>query len=92
VKVAVGVVSHRDLIADAPEEVAEEIRAALRYVPAEKLIISSDCGFGREGCKRPIAFYKAAGIAQGTNIVRRELGIPESRVPIAEAPQERVTA
>jgi 5-methyltetrahydropteroyltriglutamate--homocysteine methyltransferase len=86
------VVSHRDLIADSAESVAEEIRSALEYVPAEKLIVTSDCGFGREGCKRPIAFYKAAGIAQGANIVRRELGAPESRVPVAEPVAERATA
>ena len=92
VKIALGVVSHRDLIADSAESVAEEIRSALAYVPAEKLIVTSDCGFGREGCKRPIAFYKAAGIAQGANIVRRELGAPESRVPVAEPVAERATA
>lgn len=90
VKVALGVVSHRDLIADTADEVAGEIRRALEYVAPENLILTSDCGFGREGCKRPVALYKAAGIAQGTNIVRRELGVPESRVPIAEAPGEQL--
>lgn len=84
VKIALGVVSHRDLTADSPDEVAEEIRKALAYVPAEKLILTSDCGFGREGCPRNIALYKAAGIAQGANIVRRELGAQDSRVRIAE--------
>ena len=63
VKVALGVVSHRDLIADTPEEVADEIRKALEYIPPANLILSSDCGFGRKGCKRPVALYKAAGIA-----------------------------
>ncbi|MGI9556943.1 MAG: cobalamin-independent methionine synthase II family protein [Solirubrobacterales bacterium] len=88
VKIALGVVSHRDLIADTPEEVADEIRKGLEYVKPENLILSSDCGFGREGCKRPVALYKAAGIAQGANIVRRELGVPETLVPIAEDPGE----
>ena len=88
VKVAVGVVTHRDLIADTPEEVAAEIRSALKYVAPENLILSSDCGFGREGCKRPVALYKAAAIAQGTNIVRRELGFEETHVPIASAAGE----
>lgn len=85
VKIALGVVSHRDLTADLPEDVAQEIRNALEVIRPENLILTSDCGFGREGCKRPIALYKAAGIAQGANIVRRELGLPESRVPIAES-------
>ena len=55
---------------------AAEIRKALKYIPAEKLIVSSDCGFGRQGCNREIAFYKASAIAQGCNIVRGELGFP----------------
>ena len=37
--------------------------------------MSSDCGFGRQGCNREIAFYKASAIAQGCNIVRKELGL-----------------
>jgi 5-methyltetrahydropteroyltriglutamate--homocysteine methyltransferase len=83
VKVAVGVVSHRDLTADTPDQVAQEIRQALAYVPPEKLIVSSDCGFGREGCPRNIALYKAAGIAQGANIVREELGGAATEIRIA---------
>ena len=48
------------------------------------LIVSSDCGFGRQGCNREIAFYKASAIAQGSNIVRRELGLPVTEVPAAD--------
>src|SRR5213083_314240 len=83
-KIAIGAVSHRALQADRPEDVAGEIRKALKYIPAEQLIVSSDCGFGRQGCNREIAFYKASAIAQGANIVRRELGFAESPVPAAE--------
>lgn len=83
-KVAVGVVSHRTLQADRPEEVADAIRLALKYIPPERLIVSSDCGFGRQGCNREIAFYKTAAIAQGANIVRRELGLPTTYVPAAD--------
>lgn len=82
-KVCVGVVSHRRLQVETPEEVAESIRHALRFVPAERLIISTDCGFGRQGCNREIAFFKSAAIAQGTNLVRRELGLPVTEVPAA---------
>ena len=70
--------------ADRPEDVAQEIRSALKYIPADRLIVSSDCGFGRQGANREIAFYKASSIAQGTNIVRRELGLPETYVPAAD--------
>jgi 5-methyltetrahydropteroyltriglutamate--homocysteine methyltransferase len=80
-KICIGAVSHRTLQADRPGEVAVEIRKALQYIPPEKLIVSSDCGFGRQGCNREIAFYKASAIAQGCNIVRRELGFPVTDVP-----------
>jgi 5-methyltetrahydropteroyltriglutamate--homocysteine methyltransferase len=83
-KVCVGVVSHRTLQADRPEEVAARIRTALKHIAPEQLILSSDCGFGRQGCNREIAFFKAAAIAQGTNIVRRELGLPTTYVPAAD--------
>jgi 5-methyltetrahydropteroyltriglutamate--homocysteine methyltransferase len=46
--------------------------------------VSSDCGFGRQGCNREIAFYKASAIAQGANMVRADLGFPVTRVPAAD--------
>lgn len=82
-KVAVGVVSHRNLQAETPEQVAESIRLALNYIDPYDLILSSDCGFGREGMPRSIAFYKAAALAQGRDIVLRELGLDERHAPIA---------
>jgi 5-methyltetrahydropteroyltriglutamate--homocysteine methyltransferase len=83
-KVCIGVVSHRRLQVERPEEVAATIRRALQYVPAERLVISTDCGFGRQGCNREIAFFKSVAIAQGTNLVRRELGLPVTEVPAAD--------
>ena len=82
-KVCIGVVSHRRLQVEQPEEIAATIRHALKFIPAERLIISTDCGFGRQGCNRDIAFFKTVSIAQGTNIVREELGLPVSSVPAA---------
>jgi 5-methyltetrahydropteroyltriglutamate--homocysteine methyltransferase len=83
-KVCVGTVSHRTLQCDRPEDVAARIRRALQHVAPEQLIVSSDCGFGRQGVNRDIAFFKTTAIAQGTNLVRRELGLPETRVPAAD--------
>jgi 5-methyltetrahydropteroyltriglutamate--homocysteine methyltransferase len=83
-KIALGVVSHRSLQVETPEEVAEDIRYALNYIDPEKLILTSDCGFGRGGSNRLVAFYKATSIAQGANIVKRELGVPETRVRAAD--------
>ena len=54
------------------------------YIPAEQLIVSGDCGFCRQGCNREIAFYKASAIAQGCRLVRRELGLPDTRIPAAD--------
>src|SRR5439155_1018632 len=49
-----------------------------------ELVLSSDCGFGRQGVPRPIAVYKAAALAQGANIVRGELGAPQTGVRAAD--------
>jgi 5-methyltetrahydropteroyltriglutamate--homocysteine methyltransferase len=75
-KIALGVVSHRSLQADTADEVAAEVRKALEYIDPEHLVLTSNCGFGRQGFNRLIAFYKAAAIAQGANRVREELGYP----------------
>jgi 5-methyltetrahydropteroyltriglutamate--homocysteine methyltransferase len=83
-KVSVGVVSHRTLQVETPDEVADLARAALRHIDPENLILSSDCGFGRQGANRLIAYYKAAAIAQGANIIRRELGGEERPVPATD--------
>jgi 5-methyltetrahydropteroyltriglutamate--homocysteine methyltransferase len=80
-KICIGAVSHRMLQADSPEDVAGRIRTALEYINPEDLIVSSDCGFGRQGCNREIAFYKAVAIAQGCNIVREELGLETRDIP-----------
>jgi len=83
-KVALGVVSHRTLQVERPEEVAELIRLALRYVEPERLMLSSDCGFGRQSMSRMHAYYKMVALVRGANIVRRELGLPEAYIPGAD--------
>jgi 5-methyltetrahydropteroyltriglutamate--homocysteine methyltransferase len=45
-------------------------------IPAERLILSSDCGMGREGMSRRHAFYKMVSLVQGVNQVKQELGLP----------------
>jgi 5-methyltetrahydropteroyltriglutamate--homocysteine methyltransferase len=84
-KIAIGVVDHRNLQVETPEQVAALIRKALAFIPAERLIVTSDCGFGREGMSRRIAFYKMVAIVRGTNIVRKELGLPEAVCLAADA-------
>jgi 5-methyltetrahydropteroyltriglutamate--homocysteine methyltransferase len=83
-KIAIGVVSHTNTTVEPPELVAALIRKALEHIPAERLILTSDCGFGREGLSRRIAFYKCVSLVQGVNLVRRELGLDEAPVPAAD--------
>jgi 5-methyltetrahydropteroyltriglutamate--homocysteine methyltransferase len=83
-KIAVGMVSHRQLQADMAPVIAGRIRRALEVIPADKLVLSSDCGFGRQGFNRTVAFYKATGIAQGRNVVLKELGLEPRYVPAAD--------
>ena len=75
-KVAIGVIDHHTLQVEHPEQIAALIREALKHISAERLIISSDCGMGREGMSRRHANYKMVAMVQGTNIVREELGLP----------------
>ena len=84
-KIAIGVVNHTNTVVESPDRVADLIRTALRYIPAERLIVSTDCGFGREGISRRIAFHKCVSLVQGANIVRRELGLPEVSVRAADS-------
>jgi 5-methyltetrahydropteroyltriglutamate--homocysteine methyltransferase len=80
-KIAVGIVNHRTLMVDSADAVAADIRRALEFIDVENLILTTNCGFGRQGFNRLVAFYKASSIAQGANIVRRELGLPETEIP-----------
>jgi 5-methyltetrahydropteroyltriglutamate--homocysteine methyltransferase len=83
-KISIGVIDHHTLQVEQPEQVAAQIRAALKHIPAERLMISTDCGMGREGMSRRHAFYKCVSLALGTNIVRKEIGAKEARVPAAD--------
>jgi 5-methyltetrahydropteroyltriglutamate--homocysteine methyltransferase len=83
-KVVIGVIDHHTLQVEQPEQVAALIREALKHIPAERLIISSDCGMGREGMSRRHANYKMVAMVLGTNIVRKELGLPEAECLAAD--------
>ena len=67
-----------------PEEIAELIRLALKYIEPERLMLSSDCGFGRQSMSRMHAFYKMVALSRGANIVRKELGLPETDIPATD--------
>jgi len=83
-KVVIGVIDHHTLQVERPEQVAALIRESLKHIPAERLVISSDCGMGREGMSRRHAVYKMVAMVLGTNIVRKELGLPEAECLAAD--------
>jgi 5-methyltetrahydropteroyltriglutamate--homocysteine methyltransferase len=83
-KVGIGVIDHHTLQVESPEEVARIVRAALKVIPAERLVLSSDCGMGREGMSRRHAFYKMVALVQGVNVVKKELGLPVTESPAAD--------
>jgi len=83
-KIALGVISHRTLQIERSEEVADLIRLALKHIEPDRLILSSDCGFGRQAMSRMHAFYKMVALVRGTNIVRKELGLDEIYIPATD--------
>ena len=83
-KVGIGVIDHHTLQVEAPTEVAEIVRKALKAIPAERLVLSSDCGMGREGMSRRHAFYKMVSLVQGVNLVKKELGLQLTESPAAD--------
>ena len=83
-KICIGVIDHHSLQVERPEEIADHIRRALKHIPAERLVISSDCGMGREGMSRRHAYYKIVSLVLGTNIVRKELGLPQAECLAAD--------
>jgi len=83
-KIAIGVIDHHVLQVETPNQVATQIRAALKHIPPDRLVISTDCGMGREGMSRRHAFYKMVSLVLGTNMVRKELGLPQAECLAAD--------
>jgi 5-methyltetrahydropteroyltriglutamate--homocysteine methyltransferase len=64
----VGVIDLNDKQVETPEVVAHRIEAALKYVPAERLILAPDCGM--KYLPRETAFGKLKAMVEGANLVR----------------------
>ena len=67
----VGVIDLGSQKIETPQEVASRIRAALRHVPAERLVLAPDCGM--KYLTREAAFGKLKALAEGAAMVRKEL-------------------
>src|SRR5581483_11796404 len=83
-KIAVGVIDHHTLQVESPEEVADLLRKAVKFISPDRLAVTTDCGMGREGMSRRHAYYKTVALVRGTNIVRKEIGAPEAEVLAAD--------
>jgi 5-methyltetrahydropteroyltriglutamate--homocysteine methyltransferase len=70
--VMLGVISLGTNEIETAQTVAERIRAGLKHVPAERLVVAPDCGM--KYLPREAAFGKLQSLVEGAGIVRRELG------------------
>jgi 5-methyltetrahydropteroyltriglutamate--homocysteine methyltransferase len=69
--IILGVLDLGDPAVETPEQVAGRIRAALKHVPAERLIPAPDCGM--KYLPRAAAFGKLQALARGAAIARAEI-------------------
>ena len=70
-QVMVGVLDLADAAVETPETVAGRIEAALKHIPAERLIVAPDCGL--KYLPRPVAYGKMAAMVEGARRVRAGL-------------------
>jgi 5-methyltetrahydropteroyltriglutamate--homocysteine methyltransferase len=69
--VAVGLVDVKNTWVEPAELVAERLRKVLKYVDAERVSVTPDCGFSQTA--RRVALAKAAALVHGAALVRREI-------------------
>ena len=69
--VLVGCIDVASNIVETPEEVAATIRAALAYVPAERLYPCTNCGMAPMAA--PIAYAKLTALAAGAEMARKAM-------------------
>jgi 5-methyltetrahydropteroyltriglutamate--homocysteine methyltransferase len=66
-----GVLDLGDPEIESAETVAERIRAALKFVPPERIVPAPDCGM--KYLPRATAFGKLKALAEGAALVRQRL-------------------
>lgn len=83
-EVAAGVIDVKAFRVEAPEEVADRVRLALKHMPPERLWLVPDCGLWET--PRWVAVAKLRSMVEGARVVRRELGAssPLSTPPAGE--------
>jgi len=71
-QIGIGVIDVKTNEVESSAFVADRIRRAVEIIPAERLIVTPDCGLVR--LPREIAFSKLSAMAEGARLVRKELG------------------
>jgi 5-methyltetrahydropteroyltriglutamate--homocysteine methyltransferase len=69
--VILGVIDLSTTAIESAQTVAERIRAALAFVPPERIVVAPDCGM--KYLPRAVAYGKMCAMTEGAAIVRREL-------------------
>ena len=69
-KIMVGCIDLSDMEIEMPEEVANWLRRALKYVQPENVIVAPDCGM--KYLPRDVAFGKMRAMVEGAKLLRQE--------------------
>lgn len=70
---AVGIIDVKSYYVETPEDVANRIRACLKFAPADRLSFAPDCGLSQTA--RWAAKQKLKSMVAGAKLVRKELGL-----------------
>ena len=70
-ELAVGLIDVKNTWVEPPELVAQRLRQTLKYIDAERVHVTPDCGFSQTA--RFIACRKLANMVEGVRLVRSEL-------------------
>lgn len=71
--VAVGIIDVKSYYIEMPDDVADRVRACLRFASADRLSFAPDCGLSQTA--RWAARQKLGNMVEGVRLVRRELGL-----------------
>ncbi|HZD20403.1 MAG TPA: uroporphyrinogen decarboxylase family protein, partial [Burkholderiales bacterium] len=69
-KIMVGCIDLSDMKVEAPHQVAERLRRALKYVKPQDVIVAPDCGM--KYLPRDVAYGKMQAMVEGAKLLREE--------------------
>jgi 5-methyltetrahydropteroyltriglutamate--homocysteine methyltransferase len=69
--IAAGVIDVKSFYLETPEDVAERLKRCLKFVPADRLTVTADCGFS--ALPRYLARDKMRAMVAGARLARQRL-------------------